>query len=55
MNKRIILFIIIALTILLNESILSAPFDTGMKTFYQPNDVAFTGRLSSSFLSVIPR
>ena len=45
MKLRICLFIIVALTILLNDNTLSAPFDTGMITFEQPNAAEFTGRI----------
>lgn len=45
MKLRYCLLIILLITILTDENILSAPFDTGMTTFEQPNGIEFTGRI----------
>ena len=44
--KKSLYILVVVLQILSNYKIInSAPFDTGMKTLTQPNDVTFTGRL----------
>ena len=43
--KKYLHFLIVVLMILSNRNMQTAPFDTGMFTLTQPNDVTFTGRI----------
>jgi M6 family metalloprotease-like protein len=45
MRTKFYLIIILTFSIFANQKILPAPFDTGMKTFHQPNGAFFTGRM----------